>query len=168
MAKTVSMAQVDPNAVANQPVKFTVTVANSDAAAVTLSSLYISEQSDTGANVGQPQYLVSNVPLNLGNPIITAAGSVSYGFQVVFNSPNTPGQSPNNAPGGAVPSNNAYPANPYVTLQAIAQTSDGSVFSTTIMVPVLSAVAPFPIPEGGALQFRQGSNLMTLALMGAL
>lgn len=168
MAKTVSMAQVDPNAVANQAIKFTVTVANSDAAAVTLSSLYISEMTDTGANVGQPQYLVPNVPLNVGNPVINAAGSASYGFQVVFNSPNTPGQSPNNAPGGAVPSNNAYPANPYVILQAVGQTSDGSVFSASIMVPVLSAVAPFPVPEGGAFQFRQGANFINLIMLGAI
>lgn len=168
MAKSLSLALTSGIVVANQPINFTVTVTNGDAAAVTLQSLYVTEQTDAGAQVGQPQYLVPNMPVNLGNPVIPAASSATYGFQVVFPAPSTPGTSPNNQPGGASPGNNAYPANPFMTLQAIGQTSDGSVFSNTITVPVLSAISPFPVPEGGAFQFRQGSNFVNFMMLGAL
>jgi hypothetical protein len=53
-------------------------------------------------------------------------------------------------------------------LQAQSLVSDGTVASVSLPVPVLSSIAPFPVPAGGALYLQQGSNLMTLALMGAL
>lgn len=158
MAKTVSISGPTPGGVlANQTANFTATVANTDAAAVTLTSLTISEVSDTGAQISQPQVQAAGQPAGV-NPTLGAGSSLTYGFQVTAFAPNTPGVSPNN-PGGAQPGQAAYPAAPpLLVLQAQGQTSDGSVFFSTFTVPVLSAVAPFPVPTGGAVQFGPGTG----------
>lgn len=164
MPKTVSISGPTPGGViANQPATFTVSVSNTDASAVYLTSLVISEVSRTGSRVGQPRVQAAGEPAGV-NPTLNASGSLTYPFQVVAVFPNTPGVSPNN-PGGAAPSQSAYPvAPPLLQLQAQGQTSDGSVFFCLFTAPVLSAVAPFPVPTGGAAQFAQGfdSNLIAV------
>lgn len=154
------------SACAERPMNFVVTVANGNASAVTLLSLSINPASGD-ARIAQPLYLTPNVPVGVGNPVIAASSSASYGFQVVFDSPAAAGPSPNN-PGGAAPSNTAETPDPFFVLQAIGNTSDGSVFSSTLLVPVLSAIPPFPIPEGGALYFTQGSNLLFPLTLGLI
>lgn len=164
MAKTVSISGPNPGGViANQPATFVAVVSNTDGADVYLQSLQISEVSNLGSRVGQPQ--ISDPGSSQGvRPTLSAAGSLTYPFQVVANFPNTPGLSPNN-PGGSAPGQAAYPVAPaLLALRAQGQTSDGSVFSCLFTVPVLSAVAPFPAPQGGAMQFAQGfdSNLIAV------
>lgn len=151
---------------AGRAINYVVTVSNTNAASVTLNSLAVYPMSGD-ARISQPLYLTPNVPVGVGNPTIASGASASYGFQVVFDSPAQAGPSPNN-PGGAAPASVALTPDPFFVIQAQGQASDGSVFSSSFFVPVLSTIAPFPIPEGGALYLTQGSNLMTLTLLGAL
>ncbi len=160
MAITVSIAEGAPSsfAVGNQTMNYTVTVANSNASSVTLSSLSIAD-SRKQSNLSQPNYLTPNVPVGVGNPTIAAGASVSYGFQVVFNNPVMPGPSPQN-PGGAAPINAAAFPNATFTLQATSHTSDGTVAFGTFETPVLSK--DIPQDSGGALVQSQGFNLINL------
>ena len=167
MALSVSMLAVAQGYTrATIPSRFTVTVTNTDASSRTLLSLLVYESSGD-AVVQQPQILTPNVPQGVGNPIIAASGSATYSFQAVFPAPYSPGPSPAN-PGGRAPSSLAVPADAIYRLVAVANTSDGSVFSSSLQVPVLSTAAPIPTSQGGTLRFRQGGNMMSLALMGAL
>ncbi len=163
MAITVTLAEGAPqaSAVGNQTMNFTVTVANSNAAAVTLMSLSVAD-SRKQSNLSQPVYLTPNVPVGVGNPIIAAGASATYGFQCVFTNPVMPGPSPQ-APGGASPVNAAYYPDANFTLQATSFTSDGTVASGTIAVPVLSAT--IPQDNGGALVLSQGFNLINLVTL---
>lgn len=167
MALTLVISAINPNsAVAGQVEGFNLAVTNSSASQVTLSSL-VTGAVDPGLTVGQPNYLTPNMPIGLGNPVIAGGATANYPFQVVFNTPAASGPSPNN-PGGAAPGPVAATPRANFTLTAMAQASDGSVGSTSLMVPVLATIPPFPLPQGGALQFDQGANLITLAIMGAL
>jgi hypothetical protein len=167
MPKTVTITPPSgASVIANQAANFVVTVANTDAAAVTLLSLAIFEASKTGAVIGQPTMQQPGQPAGV-NPTLGASSSLSYQFPVVATVPNMPGTSPNNEPGGARPGQAAYPAAAQLVLQAQAQTSDGNAFTSTISVPVLSAVAPFPVPTGGAAQFGQGTG-SDVALLAAI
>lgn len=168
MALSCSMALTSGTVLADASTNFTITITNTNAAAVTLQSIQISESTESDAMIGQPNFLVPNVPVGVGNPVIAAGASVTYSFSAIFNTPYFPGPSPQNQPGGARPGNDATEVDPFFVLQAICQTSDGSVFSSTIFVPVLSAISPFVVAEGGALQFSQGANLMNLTMLGAL
>lgn len=169
MPVSVALALSNSNVLANQPATIVATVSNTTAAAVTLNSLTASCPSGA-VSIRQPLFATPNQAPGVGNPVIAATtGTASYAFDFVVMAPNTAGPNPTNAPGGVVPSNQAGPTqNPNHTITVIGQTSDGSVFSSSLTVGVLSAVGPFPRPEGGALQFTQGANLMTLALLGAL
>lgn len=164
MAKTVSLSLASSFPSSDTPLTFIATVTNSDSAAVTLSSLSISEQSKSGATIGQPQILTPNAPPGVGSPTLLASASLSFPFQVVFPSPNMPGPSPQNV-GGAAPSGASPAGNTTFQLVAVGQTSDGSVFTTVLAVSILSAVAPFPVPSGGAAQFGQGSCSNLIAVI---
>lgn len=167
MATLISVVQVQP-AIANARTTFVVTVSNTGAVPLSLSSLDVSDPTKR-AIVAAPNFLTANVPAGTGNPTISAAGTFSTSFGVIFPSPNTPGPSPNTpGPLGVAGMFLGQPANASYTLLVQCQTSDGSVASTSIVVPVLSATAPFPRPEGGALQFSQGSNLINGIIMGVL
>lgn len=167
MATTVTLAQgAASRIVAGQPINFVATVSNTGSSAITLTALQVTEQTDTGCQISQPNFQTPNVAPGTGNPSIAASSSASYSFQIIFTAPYGAGPSPQNAPGGAAPGPN--PANPNVTLLVVGQSSDGVFSSTPLMVPVLSAIAPFPRPEGGALQFSQGSNLINGIIMGVL
>lgn len=166
MAKTITITGPTPGSViANQAAYFTVTISSTDTTAVSLTSLVINERRNRGAQIGQPTFLAPGQPAGIA-PTLSASSSLSYQFSVVANSPNTPGVSPSN-PGGAAPGQAAYPPpSASLVLEAQAQTSDGSVTTSTLTVPVLSAVFPFPVPQGGAAQFGQGgdSNLIAVIL----
>ncbi len=151
---------------ASKTSNFTVAVTNTGSSAVTLNSLSIN-CGGGDARITQPNYLTPNVPVGVGNPILNAAAVAYYSFQAVFDSPYDPGPSPQN-PGGASPYNQAGVPDPYFLLQAQAQSSDGSTAVGTLLVPVLSTIGRHPLPEGGALSFTQGSNLITLTMLGAL
>lgn len=167
MATLIVLTQVN-QAIANARTRFLVTITNTGTAALTLSSLQVSEATEADAIIEQPNYLTPNVALGAGNPTIAAGGSLSIVFGVQFASPSLPGASPNQP--GLGPSGMAIgqPGDSSVILQAQCQTSDNVVASTSLSVPVLSAAAPFPRPEGGALQFGQGSNLINGIIMGVL
>lgn len=142
-------------AIGNQTTSYTVTVQNTGASSLTLSSLDVQESTKTGARVGQPAYLTPNVPVGVGNPTIAAGASVSYGFQVTPTGPVMPGASPQ-APGG--PFNNGTAAANAFSLLATAVTSDGSVASGSLVAPVLTS--EIPQDSGGALVLSQGFNLI--------
>lgn len=166
MALTVTLSLVDSAIIAGRPTTFQVTVANTSSSSVTLQSLVVSE-SKSDAIIAQPNFLTPQVALGLGNPTITASGSVSYTFDVVFPAPNFPAPSVN-APMGINGVSVGQPANSTFTLQAVATASDASVGSTTLVASVLSTIAPFPLAQGGALQFSQGFNLINGIIMGVL
>jgi hypothetical protein len=165
MATVVTLTQLGA-AVGDRSTAFQATVSNTGSSSLTLSLLSASESTGS-AQIGQPNFLTPNVALGLGSPTINAAGTFSTVFNVVFPAPNTPGPSPN-AAAGAAGVQMGQPVRASYFLTVTAQTSDGSVASTTLVVPVLSAIDPFPVPEGGALQFRQGSNLINGIIMGVL
>ena len=159
------MTRVSDSAVANQATKFTVTVSNTGAAALTLDQLNIFPASPSSVStIGQPQFLTPQVALGDGEPTINAAGSVSYGFQVVFTAPSTPGPSPD-APGplGIAGMVLGQPANAQHRLIAQCRTSDGATAQSFLSVPVLSAVEMFPTPTGGAAVFSQGADANLIA-----
>jgi hypothetical protein len=165
MALLMTLTSVNPGScVAGQTENFLLTVLNNGAQAVTLTNLVTF--GDTISTVAQPNYLTPNVPAGYGNPVINAGATSNYVFQVVFTSPNASGPSPQ-APGGAAPYPLATPEGLSV-VSAQAQSSDGSLASISLMVPVLSAIQNAPPPQGGAFQFGQGANLMNLTMLGAL
>jgi hypothetical protein len=135
---------------------YTVSVQNTGAAAVTLQSLQVVEATESDAILSQPVFLTPNTPVGVGNPVIAAGATVTYGFQAVFTNPVMPGPSPQ-APGGAAPSNAAYYSDPTFVLQATSFTSDGTVATGTLLVPVASATVPQS--NGGALVLSQGFNV---------
>jgi hypothetical protein len=162
MACTVVITKSSTNAVAGQPCNFVATITNNGASAVTIPSFGVNEVSKTGARIAQPRILTTNGSVGVGDPTINAAASLSVPFQVIPNAPQYPGPSPQNV-GGGNQSASAGPAqNSQLILQATGMDSDDLVFSGQLMVPVLSAFEVFPRPEGGALDFRQGSNLINL------
>jgi len=107
--------------------------------------------------------LPNNYTPGIGNPVLAAGGSLSYGFTVVFTSPRDPGLSPNN-PGGAAPGQDAQEADSNFTFQAQAQFSDGAMVSALLFVSSLSSVYPFPVPQGGEALFQQGANSNLIAV----
>ena len=141
-----------------EPNTVLVTATNPGATALVLSSLQVTEVSKTGANVTQPLYLVPNMPIGLGNPIILPGASASYSFEVSFTCPAYSGPAPQ-TPGGAG-GVQGPPTNTGVTLMAQCLSSDGVVTSVTQPFPVLSTVAPFPVAQGGAMQLGSGFNII--------
>lgn len=166
MATTVAIAAGSPSAqaVGNQTLNFTVTVANTGAAALTLSSLVVNQGSFGIGTVrcSQPGYLIPNVPVGVGNPVIPASSSSSFSFQAVVTNPVMPGASPQ-APGGADPTNDAFYPSPMFSIQATAVTSDGVVASGSYVASALTAT--FPQSNGGALVLSQGFNVVNLVAL---
>jgi hypothetical protein len=164
MALTVSIALGFPFSsgapvVVNQTVQMNATVTNTGASAVQLTALNVYETTESDANIAQPNFQTPTTSIGSpGFPTLAPAGSVTVPFQVVFASPIQPGASPQNV-GGASPDQRAATADALFALQAQAQSSDGSVATSPMFtVPVLSAVAPFPVPTGGAAQFGPGTG----------
>lgn len=167
MALTVAVVQSLPgNTFANATVNFVVAVTNTGSSSVALNGLSVNASAGDPVSISQPSFLVPNVPVNVGNPSITAGATSYFPFQAVFRMPINPGPSPQN-PGGAAPFAGAYPADPFYFLTAIAQASDGSVGTGSVFVPVLSTLAQ-PVASGGAFQWQQGFNLINGIVLGTL
>lgn len=160
MALTIAITRVTAGAVAQQPCTFVATITNGGASAVTLQELNVSEVTKTGARIGQPTWQTPGQPVASSYPTINAAAAVSYSFQVIPMSPDYPGPSPQN-PGGGAQAAGAGPAvNTQLVLQVQSKDSDNLLATAQITVPVASTFDVFPRPEGGALDLRQGSNLI--------
>lgn len=161
MACTVTVTKVSASAVANQPCNFTLTITNNGASAVTIPSLGVSEITKTGARIAPPRLLTTNASVGVAVPTINAAATLTLPFQVVPMSPAYPGPSPQN-PGGGAQAAGAGPAwNSTIGIQVQGMDSDNLVFtSAPMMFGVSSGFDVFPRPEGGALDLRQGSNLI--------
>jgi hypothetical protein len=169
MALTLAMSLIDATIVANRPATFQVNITNTSASSVTLSSLAVSEATESECTIGQPNFLTPQVAMGLGNPTIGASSTVSYTFKASFQSPATPGASPS-TPGGNAGAYAGQPADAVFVLRAEAQASDGSVGSTTIQAVVLTSIAPFPPVATGTLQlqFQPGFNAIGGLVLGLL
>lgn len=166
MAATISMTQATSSAVGNAPTRFTVTVTNTGSSSVSLTDLFIGALTPSDVlSIGQPNFLTPQVAAGTGYPTLTASGSASFGFTVVFATPNTSGPSPN-AP-GLGPAGMVTRQPPYSNRNLVATCllSDGSSTTSYLSVPVLSAVEMFPVPEGGATVFSQGANANLIAAL---
>jgi len=162
MALTVSLTQVSAQVLSNQPTYFTVTVSNGGSSSLTLQSLQITEASGTNARVGSPTWMTPNTTVGTGYPVIAAGASSSWSFPVVFNSPATQGPSPQHAPGGASPSNQAVQPNASFVLRAQILDSSNAVASAQLQVSSLASLQNDPAPQGGALWLNEGANLVNL------
>lgn len=166
MGLLLTLTPVDVGAVANRSMRFNVNVANTGSSSALLTSLQIAASTRRGRDmtVSQPNFKTANgIPQD--NPTIGAGASVDYVFAVVFHAPNTPGPSPN-APGlGPTGMMTGQPALAEYGLAAQGQLSDGSTAVAILAVPVLSAVAMFPTPQGGAALFNQGANANLIAVI---
>ena len=135
------------------------TVTNTEAGNVEVMSIQITEASTMGAIICGPYFLTPNVAPGEGEPTLATSASGNYPFQVVCEVPNTPGASPN-APNSL--HGNTFPSgNSYLRLAGTVLGNDGSsnlVGSATLNLPLTTPVAPFPVPQGGALQFNAGGN----------
>lgn len=147
------------NTVAGRPNNYIASVSNTGSSSVTLQSLSAYADAGSCINVGQPQYLTPNVPPGVGNPTIAAGATASYPFEVTFMTPNYAGPSPQ-SPGGTAGSTAGLPSDSVFGVYLQSLSSDSTVASATLLVPVLSAVAPFPIAQGGGLQLSSGFNLV--------
>jgi len=159
---SISAGYGSTNVAAGMQVTYVASVTNSGATAVTLNGLWVSRDSMSGnAGVGQPTWQTPGVSVGAGYPTLAAGSTYNYPFSVVFSAPNMAGGSPNSAPGGAAPPHNAaYPIDSGFSFTINSLSSDSTTASATYFVPVLSTVAPFPIPQGGALQMNSGFNLV--------
>lgn len=142
---------------ADNTVTCVLSITNTGANAVTVQSIQVCEQSQTGAVIRQPDFLTPNVAPGTGQPVIAAAATSNFPFAVCCCVPNTPDGSPN-APNTLI-GNTCPPSNTVVSLVAIVQTNDPTAGvnvngSGLLQFPVGSAVAPFPVPAGGSLQFN--------------
>lgn len=144
------------NVVANQTMNFVAAVTNVGGSPVTLQSLQAYELTESDAQLSQPVILTPNVAPNVGNPVLLAGVTYYFSFYAIFSNP-LPGPSPQ-APGGAAPFTNASNADATFVLGLQSLSSDGTVASAQLLVPVLSSIQPFPLAQGGALQLSQGAN----------
>lgn len=147
------------NAIANQPAQLLIIIVNgaSDPAR-TINSITVSEITESECQISQPVFLSAAAP-GVGNPVILPGATSFFTCSVVFQSPNMPGPSPGNQPGGAAPGNKAQEADAYFTLQVQVASADGQLVTANITIPVLTAVAPAPSLQGGALQLNNPLNL---------
>lgn len=141
-------------------------VTNNESGSVTVRDIRISEVSTMGSVIRQPDFLVPNAAPGT-YPTLTTTATGNYPWSIVVPSPCTPGPSPN-SPSGV--QNVAYPAsNAVLRLQCVVMVNDGSVNimgTALLQFPIGSAVAPFPVPQGGALQFNTGGDAVNFFFFG--
>jgi len=147
--------------VAGQSINYVASVTNAGSSSVTLQALATFTDTGTAVSVGQPNYLTPNVPVGVGNPTIAAGATSYFPFEVVYQTPYGAGPSPQ-APGGAAGSQNAMPTDAQFVISLQSLSSDSTVASASLLVPVLSTIAPFPIAQGGGMQLSSGFNLVNL------
>lgn len=147
---------------ANMPVVFVAQVTNAGSSSVTLQSLTTGNADPSvSVSVGQPGYLTGNVPVGVGNPVLSPGVTYSYPFMVTFLAPGGAGPSPQ-APGTTLGSQLAQPTDAQFAVSLSSLSSDATSASTTLLVPVLSAIAPYPVALGGGMQLSSGFNLVNL------
>lgn len=146
--------------VAGQPVTFLAAVTNAGATSVTLQALQTSTDGTGSVSITQPDWLTSNVPVGVGNPILLPATTYYYPFRVVFLSPANAGPSPQAVGGGWTANGAAYPLDSDFGLNVMSVSSDGTVAFASTAEGVLATNAPFPVPLGGALQLNSSMNLV--------
>lgn len=165
MGITLSLAitSVGPTMAGPMALQGIATVTNTEADTLTVYDINIAEGPETqlGARVSGPYFLTPNVAPGEGEPAILTTATAYYPFSVFVPSPNTPGASPN-APGGrtdmASPVGNAF-LRLVGSVRALDPDSDPHVGGAVVAVSLITPVAPFPVPAGGALQFNKtGSN----------
>lgn len=161
MAITISFTKTSDGTAADSVINGIVTVTNAGANTISVQGVSIVEQSTLGANIRQPDFLTSNAAPGTF-PTIAAGASASYPWSVVCAVPNTPGASPNapNAYHGPMAS---PPADTVCRLSLFVQAYDSvaaaAVNNTAaLQFPLSPAVAQFPVPQGGALQFNSGGD----------
>lgn len=164
MALTIAILPPAQPLVANQTMNYVASVTNSGAASVTLTGLQVSEITESDAQVSQPLFMVPNSAPGAGNPTLSPSTTYYYPFQVVYNSPAQSGPSPQ-APGGAASASAAVTPDATFAIQLISTSSDGTIATTSLASGVAAAIAPFPIPLGGALRGNAGANLINLLTM---
>lgn len=147
--------------VAGQTVRYVASVTNSGSSSVTLQGLAAYADTANAISVGQPEYLTPNVPVGVGNPTLTAGSTYYYPFSVTFQAPYFAGPSPQ-TPGGTQGSQIAAPVDSQYVINLQSLSSDSTVASAQLLVPVLSTIAPFPIAQGGGMQLSSGFNLVNL------
>lgn len=165
MALTVTLSQVAGVVLGNKKAAFMVSITNTSASSVSLTSLQVMELTESDAIIEQPSFMAPNQPVGVGNVVLTAGGTYNAVFNVVFPGLQLTGTSPQ-APGGANPTAVASSPDANFTLGAIAQASDGSVGSAApLAVVILAPDSNFPPPAGGALWLGQGQNFVNLLLL---
>ena len=163
-ATVVISAGADSSPAANKAMPYYVTITNTGANPLTLNAMSVSSPTP-GVIIAQPDFLTPNVPYGVGNPVIAAGASLAVRFSAVFPMPNASGPSPQ-GPTGATNAVNqpAFPVNGYFNLQVTCQLTDsaGVIVEQTgnFGQGVLSEMQNVPRAEGGALDFRQGSNIL--------
>lgn len=161
MAITVGIAITSVGPVlADSQINGVLTVTNNGSNTVQIQAAQLSELTTMGLVFRHPDVLTPNAAPGTYNTI-SAAGSASYPFSLVAPSPNTPGASPN-TPNGY--SDNVFPpANVQAVINCLVTAYDTTAAayvngSASLSFAIGSAVAPFPVPQGGALQFNSGGD----------
>ena len=161
MALTLAILPGSANNVgpAGQRRSLTAAVTNSGATSVTLQSLTVSSAGGVVA-LHQPEILTPNQPVGVGNPVIAAGATSNYRFSLVLMSPLALGPSPQSPGGAAGVAAAAVPTNSTIVFTLTSLSSDGTVASTSLQLPSLSTLSPFPPAQGGALQLSNSFNLV--------
>lgn len=159
---------------ANAPINGILTLTNNGSNTISVRSIRLYEMplivtplnqggACFGAMISQPEFLTPNVAPGDDFPSVTTGSTVYYPFAVVVPSPNLPGPSPN-APNTLRYNQMATPpGNTNLQLGCDVRTYDSTATewvcgSATLSCPIKSAVAPFPVPQGGAEQFNSAGD----------
>ena len=162
MAITVSMAITSVGSTrSNSVISGILTLVNNGANTISVLDVALFEQSTMGAIIGQPVFMTPNVAPGEGEPDVATTVTVYYPFSVVVPAINTPGASPN-AP-SSLHDDVFPPGNSWCRLACNVRAYDATAVeyvtgTATLQFPVVSAVAPFPVPQGGAEQFNSGGD----------
>jgi hypothetical protein len=166
---------MSPAIIARQPCAFTVTITNNSSSAVILNSVTLTESTESDALISGPQW--PGLPIGF-IPTLSGSSSLTATFTVVVASPQFAGfvpQTPASTPSSIMPSlslsapgNNAMAPDSFFTLNAQAVASDGSVGAASFQFVAASAIASIPPPQGGALQFQSGGDLINGLVAGVV
>lgn len=146
------------SAVAGRSLRGMVSITNESGPSVAIDSMVLSESTKMGVAIGGPRFLTPNVVGVGATPIIATSSTSHFPFSLMVPSPNTPGASPSATRhhDDVFPSNNSQ-CQLNLDVRAIDQVSFlPEVARTSFEFPVITSVAPFPVPQGGALQYNAG------------
>jgi hypothetical protein len=161
MAITVSLALTNPtSARANATLNGVLTLTNNGSNTIEVMAIQLTEASAMGSQVGGPYFLTPNADVGVG-PTITTSSTAHYPFSVTIASPNMPGAAPT-APDALHIATRPVP-NSWARFECNVLTYDATagenvVGTATLNFPVVSGVATYPTPQGGAMQFNSGGD----------